>query len=343
MESEMAPTRSAPRSLAARIVTVLIVAFAASAYSASPAITQPEPKLTADIAYDQIGKVLPHATQAPPPADSFAADSARIAALPPLPSAKGLYAAAEAISALGSNPMTGMLAGPASMALGAATSAYQAKVTAVGQAYLNAGVMMRFAFYRGWTRADMPRLQSATIAKPDQGLDISLDLSRRTYRVKHTQAQSAGEDTYVVSTADNVVVAFSSAPTSVALPPLVLAGFTSRGYQTDATFSLSAPLGYCSTGSHVLREVEFVADAPDPQYPAGAALDGSHLAREACLPTSGASHREPGRLVLFRSMTLSGGGLYGDIVTVVERGNLRPVTAADAAMFSAPPDFKEAQ
>jgi hypothetical protein len=303
-----------------------------------PSAPAGDPQYTSDLAFDQIGKVL---SKAPPVADNFAADLERAQNLPALPSAEGLYAASQAVKALGMTPVTALAEPAAVLALGAANKAYQADVTAASQAYREAGILTHAWFYRQWSRIDTPAMKSAVIVRPDQGAEIYLDVAARTYRRVQTETADKPAEVYVVSAADSVVFKFTSAPVFRPLEPMSFAGHPARGYRTDATFTVSAPLGFCSAGSHVLSEVEYVADVPDPQATGGTALAGSALAREACLPSAEGSHREPGRLVLFRILSVTNGPPYGDLANVLERGNLRTVDAKDASLFSAPPDFKE--
>jgi hypothetical protein len=265
---------------------------------------------------------------------------ARIAALPPLPSANGVYAAAEAAKALGMTPLTAAAAPAALMALQAVDKAYEASVTAVGHAYLSAGSLTRQIFYRGWSRVETPAQHGVVISRPDQGVQWTLDLTARAYR--ETRTADAQEETYVVSAADDVMVTVGGDLRVESLPPMTMAGVLARGYRSELAFALSAPLGFCSRGNHVLSEVEYVADAPDPQSPAREPLGAAALGREACAPAGGASHREPGRLVMYRFISITGGPPYGDTAMVLERGHLRAVQAADAALFEVPPGFKKA-
>jgi hypothetical protein len=299
----------------------------------------------AGLAYDQIGRVLAN-TPPPPPNPSsggFAADLERIANLPALPKADGIAAAAEATHMLGMNPLTAPAAQISAIALSAATKAYTAKVTEAGRAYLQAGSLTREWFYHGWRRTETPALHSVAISNAEQGLSIWIDQAARTYRETRAAPTGAGGEVYAVSAADDVRVSFSngSAPMFRPLAAMSLDGYPARGYRTDAAFSLSGPLGFCSKGSHVLSEVEFVADLPDPQAATGAAIDGSALVREVCLPSSSGSHREPGRLVLYRSMSLTGAPPYGDLVSVLERSNIRPVHAEEMPEFSVPKEYKK--
>lgn len=301
------------------------------------------PIAASNLAYDQIGRVL---TNTPPPAPApepggFAADAQRIANLPALPKADGIVAGMEATRILGMTPLTAPLAQASAIAVGAAVKVYTAQVTEVGRAYLQAGSLTHEWFYRGWRRSEAPALHSVAISKPEQGLEIWIDQSAGTYREKHT-APAQGE-VYTAAASDDVRVSFRSGSTPMFKPlqAMQLDGHAVRGYQADAAFSLSGPLGFCSKGSHVLREVEYVSDIPDPQASAGTAIDGSALVREVCSPTGGGSHREPGHLVLFRSMSITGGGIYGDLVGVLERANIRALRAEEASLFSAPKEYKE--
>ncbi|HEY2679140.1 MAG TPA: hypothetical protein VGI65_19385 [Steroidobacteraceae bacterium] len=318
--------------------------FASGVHCAARASNSP-PTFTADLAFDQIGRVLTD-TPPPPPGpspDGFASDARRIADLPAIPKADGIMAAAEATRALGMTPLTAPAAQLGAIALGAATNAYTARATAVGKAYMQAGSMTHAWFYRGWTRLETPALHSVAITKPDQGLEIWLDPAARTYREKRKTVPGQDAEVYSVSAADDVRISFDggNAPMFKTMNEAVLEGLAVRGYRTDATFSVSGTLGFCSKGSHVLSEVEYVADVPDPQVATGPALGGSALAREVCLPTNSGSHREPGRLVLYRAISLTGGPPYGDLVSVLERANLRSVGAAESSLFSVPSEYKE--
>ena len=319
--------------LAALVSFVLCPAIIAAAQE-----NQAPPEL---LSFDVIGRV--HIKPPAPPPDSFGVDAARIASLPPMPNSRAVYSAFEAIHALGMNPITAFAVAPATIAAEAALKANQAQLTAVSQEHLNAGILMREWFHRDWIRIEMPALHSATITRPDLGVAYLLDLSKHTYREKRiASATDASEDTYTVSAADDVVITFEKAPLLNPLAVMTLGGFASRGYQTEATFTLSGLLGWCSAGKHVLTEVEYVTDFADPEVPSGSALEGSKLVREACIPTSAGSHREPGRLVVFRSAAFTG-GVGQDFVSVLERGNLRTTPHNDASLFAIPTNFSKAE
>ena len=320
--------------LAALVSLVLSPAIIAAAQE-----NQAPPEL---LSFDVIGRV--HIKPPAPPPDSFGVDAARIASLPPLPNSRAVYSAFQAIHALGMNPITAFAVAPATIAAEAALKANQAQLTEVSQEHLNAGILMREWFHNDWIRIEMPALHTASITRPDLGLAYFLDLAKHTYREKRlASATGATEDTYTVSAADDVLINFEKSPVHSSVVVMTLGGFASRGYRTEATFTLSGLLGWCSAGKHVLVEVEYVTDFPDSEVSSGSALEGSKVVREACLPTSAGSHREPGRLVVFRSTAFTGGAMGQDFVSVLERGNLRTAARIDASLFAVPTNFTKTE
>lgn len=290
------------------------------------------------LAYDEIGRV--HIKPPAPSPDSFATDAARIASLPAMPNSKAVFAAFEAIHALGMTPITAFAVAPAAVAANVALKANQAQITEYSQELLNAGIMTHVWVHRDWTRIEIPALRSAAITRPDLGAAYFLDLAKHTYRETRTAVPaSQNEETYVVSAADDVKITFDKSPVHTPLGVMTLGSFAARGFRTDATFTLSALIGWCSGGRHVLSEVEYVTDLADPQASAGPPLEGSKWVREACMPTSAASYREPGRLVLFRSTAFTGEMAGADFVNVLERGNLRTSDRTDVSVFTVPANF----
>lgn len=294
------------------------------------------------LAYDEIGRV--HIKPPGPSPDSFAADAARIASLPVLPNSKAVYAAFEAIHALGMTPVTAFAVAPAAVAANAALKANQAQVTEYSQELLNAGIMIHVWVHRDWTRIEMPASRSAAITRPDLGMAYYLDLTKHTYRETRTAIPaSQNEETYVVSAADDVKITFDKPPVHTPLGVKTLGSLDARGYRTDATFTLSALIGWCSSGRHVVSELEYVTDLADPQTSAGSSLEGSKWVREVCMPTNAASYREPGRLVLFRSNAFTGEIAGADFVNVLERGNLRTADRTDVSLFKVPANFTKVE
>jgi len=319
-------------------VVAVSLAFGGAAVTAATAQAGPPPA----IGYDQVLRWMVGAT--PPPPDSFAADAARIAALPPtssvnMPTAPG---ASTALGVLSMVPLVGGFAAAANqagqLAYAAAAGAASKKMAALNRETATAGTMLHVWFYGGWTRVDNGA--SGLILKPDEGLRIALDLAKKTYRQARADPHPvASGETYVVS-ADDVAATVLSSPATESLGSATIAGWPTRGYRTTATFTLPQTSGFCASGRHELTEVEYVADLPDPEAKLAPALTASEIIGEACHPKTPGSHREPGKLALFRSTAVTR-GIAGDFVSVVERGNVRALNAADAAIFSVPPSFIE--
>jgi hypothetical protein len=83
-----------------------------------------------------------------------------------------------------------------------------------------------------------------------------------------------------------------------------------------------------------------VSDLADARYDAVEDAANAQPLVGACTLGSSVSHREPGHLVLFRTVIVDDGSpaAFG---TAIERGNLRALGEQDTAMFQPPPDFTE--
>ena len=320
---------------------VLVLIIYLPAWQQVNAAAQAEQSSADLLAYDEIGRI--HIKPPAPAPDAFTADAARIAFLPALPDSKSVYAAFGAAHALGMNPLTAIAAAPAFIAANSAAKVNQAEISAGSQEYLNAGVMIHAWFYRDWSHTEVPALSAGSITRPDLGVTYSLDLAKHIYREKRIASpNSLSEDTYAVSATDDVIATFEKSPVHTPLGTMILGGLGARGYKTEATFTTSGLIGWCSAGRHVLVEIEYLADLADPQSRAAPALEGSKWARDACMPASAASRREPGRLVLFRSTAFSGQGPNEDFVNVLERGNVRTSQRMEAFLFTVPANFTRA-
>jgi hypothetical protein len=300
------------------------------------------------IAFDQIDRILLHG-EAPPAVDSFPADAAVIASMPPLkadvPSPGGT--AAKSIgamlmsSALGFVPIAGpLIAGSASRALNAAQQAGQQRETEKHNAavahFISAGTISNFAFYRGWIRSE--RKRELTIVKPDQGLTIVANLTNQTVRVTD---ERTGPETIVIDTTQGF-----QPPTLIGqavtekLPYETVSGLPTRGYRTTATLELKYAMGWCAPGRHRVSQLEYVADLADPQSVESTTLPGE-LA-DGCKPSSTASYREPGRLVLYRATSVDAGTPKG-ITLMFERGNVHALDESGVSLFSVPAEFRKEQ
>jgi hypothetical protein len=324
-------------------LVVLALALGASSQSlnAQPYPHQDPPAL----AFDQIDRILLKG-EAPPPINSFAADAVNIASLPSLttnvPTISAGKAAARGAgnmlmsSALSMIPIAGpFIAGAASQGMNAALQAadrknweeYNSRVWRV----VTAGALTHFAFYRGWSRSESRN--EITIVKPDEKITLLLDSVKRTYR------EIGGHDDPDVIEVDATVMApptLVEEPVTERLPDVTISGVTAHGYRTRATIALTHIAGWCAAGRHEVVQVEYVTDLLDPQPPADKSAVES--LGDGCTPSTTASYREPGRLVLYRATTADPGKPYG-ATWLFERDNLRKLEERDAARFSVPPDF----
>ena len=129
-------------------------------------------------------------------------------------------------------------------------------------------------------------------------------------------------------------------PLTERLPDATIAGVQAHGYRTKATIELKNALGWCRAGRHAVTQVEYVADVPDPQPPIGVSVAQS--LGDGCAPTSTASYREPGHLVLYRA-TSTDPDTHKVITLMFERGNVRSLDSNSMSLFSVPADFTKEQ
>ena len=293
------------------------------------------------VAYDEIARVLPPGST-PPPVGSFDVDAATIAALPPLVAPKPRDVNFSALKLLASIPgiasqWAAMAAGRA--AINAVADDWKKQNDAVAQgraARQRTGVLAKFAYYHGWSRFEVvPGF--VTIDKPEQGITITLDSANKTF----TSARTGAVETFTVTTASESGGATLDGPAAVeVLPPLRVEGVSARGYRTTGSINVTRPSYACASGPHHITETEYVSDIEDARYDAVDDATNAQALVGACTLGSSVSHREPGRLVLYRTVIVDEGSpaAFG---TVLERGNVRTLGEQDSAMFRPPPDFTE--
>ena len=297
------------------------------------------------IAFDQIDRVLLRG-QVPPPVDSFAADAARIASLPPLKAAKhGGRAAVQTVgnmllgAAMNFVPLGGIIGGIASRAANAAEEAaerhYWEEHNAALMRFISAGTITHFALYHGWSRSEQKH--EVTILKPEEGLSFILDTEKRTAQVIDLRT---APETIEVDTAATLPPALVGEPETTPLPEMTIGGLPARGYRTNATIELHNAIGWCAAGRHIVTQVEYIVDMPDPQPPATEVA--ARGLGDGCQPASTVSYREPGRFVLYRA-TSTDPDTPKAITMMFERGNIRPLNQKDASLFSVPPAFTKEQ
>lgn len=298
------------------------------------------------IAFDEIARFI-KADATPPPVGTFDADAAAIAALPPLslptPPSGGGSGNALAMGALSMIPIVGgLVAGAAIRAHAAAEKAAHKKqreeYMAAMTARLKAGVLASFAFYRGWSRVALTP-EFTAIEKPDQGLSLSLNYLTKTYQTFQT---AANVETYTVQSGTQTVAqpTLEGVPRVERLAPVTIAGLSARGYRTTGSINVPQITSSCSAGQHQIVETEYVSDLPDPQYNPSQGLANTQPLVTACNVPSSVSHRDPGRLVLYRVVTIDEGAPTAYSVAL-ERGNIRSIGEQNAELFQPPADFKE--
>lgn len=300
----------------------------------------------ARIAFDQIDRVLLHG-ELPPAVDSFTTDAAVIASLPPLETkteSRGGAVAKSAgtmlvSSALSFVPIAGpFIAAAGSRALNTVQQAEQQHETEKQNAavahFISAGTISHFAFYRGWIRSE--RRWELTIVKPDQGLTIVANLSNKTMRVID---ERTSPETIVIDTTEGVQppVLIGEIVTE-RLPDATVSGQHARGYRTAATINLKSAMSWCAPGNHRVIQVEYVTDLPDPQ--SEVLVEAARALADGCEPSTTASYREHGRLVLYRATSIDPDSPRG-VTLMFERGNLHTLDGNSVSLFSAPADFKK--
>jgi hypothetical protein len=299
------------------------------------------------IAFDQIDRILLRG-EAPPPVDSFAADAAVIASLPPLKAnttSKGKAVAKTAGSmlvsmAVNAIPFAGpLILGAASRAANAAQQAAERRESEKQQAalmrFISAGTLSRFAFYHSWLRSEHGR--EVTIVKPDENFLAVVDLANKTV---HTIDTRTSPETIEIDTTEGLLPALVGEAVTERLPDATVSGLRARGYRTTATIELQQAMNWCAPGRHTVTQVEYVADLPDPQVIQS--VPSARALADGCEPASTESYREPGRLVLYRATNIDPATPRG-ITMMFERGNVHPLDKSSVSLFSVPADFTKEQ
>jgi hypothetical protein len=300
------------------------------------------------VAFDQIDRVLLRG-EAPPPVDSFTADAAVIASMPPLkaeaPTVGGAVARGVGTvlvsSALSFIPLAGpFVAGAASRGLNAVQQAEQQhqieKNNAAVAHFMSAGTISHFAFYRGWIRSE--RKWELTIVKPDQDLTVVANLTKKTMRVID---ERTSPETIVIDTTEGLPQpALVGEIVIERLPDATISGQRARGHRATATIDLKNAMSWCAPGHHRVVQVEYVTDMPDPQPVV--TIEAARALADGCEPSTTASYREPGRLVLYRATSIDPDTPKG-ITLMFERGHLHTLDESSVSSFSIPSNFKKEQ
>ncbi|MFN2460242.1 MAG: hypothetical protein ABR591_06105, partial [Candidatus Velthaea sp.] len=114
------------------------------------------------------------------------------------------------------------------------------------------------------------------------------------------------------------------------------------GYRTDATVTIKGATGSCKDGSYKSRRITYVAAVDDPSassQTAGSAATGG------CAPATSVQRTGPavpsGKLLVYNANTLDRDDGTGPqtITMIEERGNIAPLTSADASLFAIPAGY----
>jgi hypothetical protein len=124
------------------------------------------------------------------------------------------------------------------------------------------------------------------------------------------------------------------------LPNVTFGRLGARGYRTTATIDLKNAMSWCAPGDHRVVQVQYVTDLPDPQ--SEVPIEAARALADGCEPSTTASYRERGRLVLYRATSIDPDTPRG-VTLMFERGNLHTLDETGVSLFSAPADFKKEQ
>lgn len=233
--------------------------------------------------------------------------------------------------------------------------------------------LLRYAYWNGWERIDDVTLQTATIRKCDMGQVVELDLAHKTYTVATpgneptsapvAQPQHRGRPAPAAPAQPGTTVATLSETTKV-LGPMRIENQPTTGYDATTTFATTQSTGSCRDGSASIRTVQYISPlvrpavnscpirrAPVPQT----GTEVVTLPTGGCKPTLNVQRSgptPPNRLALYSLVTITGSAGsapqpsaspgIGGFGFLTERGNLKTLGAADAALFSVPADYTKA-
>jgi hypothetical protein len=345
------------------------VAFAVLIAPAVPSAAPPP-----GLAYDEIVRVVSGAT--PPPPGAFAADAAAIASSPspsptPAPRRRGFGLNIGAVLS-GGGP--GAVASDA--AGNAADNSVQQSLgpsfgglAAAARGYLQPR-LLRYAFWNGWERVDDPAAQTATIRKCDLRQVIKLDLAAKTYVVYDPSAEptpaaalppaargrQAPPDPQQPGTAVGTL-----AEVTKSLPPQRIENYPTTGYDSTTTFSTAQSTGSCRNTSASIETIQYLSALQQPtvtacpirRAPLPTTASEVVTPTTGCRPTFSATRSGPtpptSRLALYSLVEIGGGPtpapqsagtpVPSGFGFLTERGNLKPLGPADAALFAVPADF----
>lgn len=323
------------------------------------------------IQYDEISRTVMLGATPAPAADAFTADASQVkdgkitSKMPQAPSMPQMGGGLGS-SLLGSifNPMGALMNIGMQMVMGSIMSSVMSGAMHGGN--IESGRETHVAFYGTMARFENYAEKTVTIVDMKTSKRTELDLAKRQYRVSAVDSQmqampqmgSAGGAEGSGTANVTLTVVRTQGGTAT------IAGVEAAEYDTTATIAIANATGSCHDMTMQFQTVEYYANAtpaPGGSRPTltKALIDHPEmLAGQGCTAKAQVSQSGPAlpenRLMLYSRTQISSpemeaaakqsGHAPQQMWMVMERGNIRPVTAAEAAgLFTVPEGFAEQQ
>ncbi|MBV8491408.1 MAG: hypothetical protein JO199_12855, partial [Candidatus Eremiobacteraeota bacterium] len=311
------------------LATFALVAFFAPTLHGRHAAVAATPTPAA-LQYDEINRVIvPPAT--PPPPGSFADD----------------FAAVIAGASSGGNQNAPHRGGVGGM-LGAIMGGNAPGGPGGGMmSIMGPGHLQRYTYYKGWIRTDDPVAQTATIEKCAEHQYITLNLAAKTYTITNTQPPCPspmgpmgrpmhGESEHMApGTVDMTIKS-----TNQDLGALTIDSIATTGSQGSMEMAMTNATGSCRNADMQMNVMQYTSQIvpPHPYCPLPKSMGnpgemmsgggGCKPTMHADVTSANAFEGALGRLVIYRRMSMSGGGeenghRMAGMNMVMERGNVK--------------------
>ena len=233
-----------------------------------------------------------------------------------------------------------------------------------GMNLLKSGTASSKYYLAGWERTDDAGAQTATITKPRERQIIYLNMAKKTYHVVDSNGQTVSNTPPPMNRERN-----SAAPSqpgsgkldinvsTTSLGARVIDNIPTTGYKLTFNLTESQSTGSCSDGTFQTSMIEYVSAyaqpriASSPTAPVRLPMRPELMAlKPGCTPTirmhsTGGAHMPADRLALWMLVVIGVGAptaqgeMRGGFSTLIERGNVHALGAADKTLFSIPADF----
>jgi len=229
---------------------------------------------------------------------------------------------------------------------------------------LQTGVLRRFSFLNGMSRVDDLGSHKATIGKPNIPQVIYLDLDKQTYRTIEGDAAKALLAPPDLATILRSVPSANSGPMGTETIEIKMAttpnasrtfeGVTAAGFSTETTVEGTNVTGQCPPIHTTMQTTTYVdAAREEPLARVLSANDAAMLTKgipaAGCTMSVSAPQAHDSRTAGFVFYRLTEGETALPVINVtiktralMERGNVKPLTPADAGLFAIPPGFTPA-